>query len=40
VPGFIRDAVYDVIARFRYSIFGKKDECMIPGPELKSRFVG
>ena len=40
VPAFIRDAVYDLIARFRYNIFGKKDQCMIPGPDLKSRFVG
>jgi predicted DCC family thiol-disulfide oxidoreductase YuxK len=40
VPAFIRDTVYDLIARFRYKIFGKKEQCMIPGPELKSRFVG
>jgi predicted DCC family thiol-disulfide oxidoreductase YuxK len=39
VPALIRDVVYDLIARFRYSIFGKKDQCMIPGPDLKSRFV-
>ena len=39
VPPFIRNAVYDFIARNRYKWFGKKDECMIPTPELKSRFI-
>jgi predicted DCC family thiol-disulfide oxidoreductase YuxK len=39
VPRFIRDAVYDVIAKNRYRWFGKKDNCMIPTPELKSRFL-
>lgn len=39
VPRFIRDWVYNVIATNRYRWFGKKDQCMIPSPELKSRFV-
>lgn len=39
VPRFIRDSVYDFIASNRYRWFGKKDQCMIPTPELKSRFV-
>lgn len=39
VPRFMRDGVYDWIARNRYSLFGKKDECMIPTPELKGRFI-
>lgn len=39
VPPFIRNAVYDFIASNRYKWFGKKDECMIPTPELKSRFI-
>lgn len=39
VPKFIRDGVYNLIARNRYRWFGKKDECMIPTPELKSRFL-
>ena len=38
-PRFIRDAVYDFIARNRYKWFGKKDQCMVPGEELKSRFL-
>lgn len=39
VPKFIRDAVYNWIARNRYRWFGKKDACMIPTPELKARFL-
>ncbi len=39
IPRFIRNAVYDWIARNRYRWFGKKDSCMIPTPELKSRFL-
>jgi len=39
VPAFLRDAVYNFIARNRYKWFGKKDTCMIPTPALKSRFL-
>lgn len=39
VPAFIRDAVYNIIAKNRYKWFGKRDACMIPTPELKARFL-
>ena len=39
VPKIIRDWIYDIIAENRYRWFGKKDQCMIPSPELKSRFI-
>lgn len=39
IPAVIRDAVYNFIARNRYKWFGKKDACMIPTPELQSRFL-
>lgn len=39
VPAFIRNWVYDYIARNRYKWYGKRDECMIPTPELKSKFL-
>lgn len=39
IPPFIRDGVYDIIARNRYKWFGKRDECRIPTPELRSRFI-
>jgi predicted DCC family thiol-disulfide oxidoreductase YuxK len=39
VPAPVRDAVYDYIARNRYKWYGKKEECMIPDPEMRSRFL-
>jgi predicted DCC family thiol-disulfide oxidoreductase YuxK len=39
VPGFVRNAVYDYVARNRYRWFGKKDQCMMPSPALKARFL-
>jgi len=38
VPRFIRDGVYDQIAKHRYQWFGKRDICMVPNQNLKSRF--
>lgn len=38
-PAFLRDPVYDLIARYRYQWFGKRESCMIPTPELRSRFL-
>ena len=39
VPTFIRNWVYDFIAANRYKWFGKKEACMIPTPELQSKFI-
>ncbi|MET4081619.1 putative DCC family thiol-disulfide oxidoreductase YuxK [Pedobacter sp. UYP30] len=39
VPKFIRNGVYNVVARNRYKWFGKQESCWIPTPELKSRFL-
>ena len=39
VPAFIRNAVYNIIAKNRYKWFGKKENCMIPTPALQSRFL-
>ena len=38
VPGFLRDAIYNLIAAKRYQWFGRTDSCRIPTPELESRF--
>jgi len=38
IPPFIRNGFYKIVAKYRYNWFGKKDRCMIPTPELKSRF--
>ena len=40
VPRPVRDFVYKVFARNRYRLFGKRDVCMVPTQEFKSRFVG
>lgn len=39
VPRPMRDWVYDVVARNRYRWFGRRDVCMVPTPELQSRFL-
>lgn len=39
IPKFIRDFFYNIIARNRYKWFGKKEECMVPTPEIKDRFL-
>jgi predicted DCC family thiol-disulfide oxidoreductase YuxK len=39
VPSFLRDIIYDFVAKNRYKWFGKKDECWLPSPELKKRFL-
>ncbi|SCY03183.1 Predicted thiol-disulfide oxidoreductase YuxK, DCC family [Nonlabens sp. Hel1_33_55] len=39
LPKFITNTVYDFIARNRYDWFGKKDNCMIPTTDLKSKFL-
>lgn len=39
IPDPIRDAVYDFVANNRYRWFGKKEECMLPRPEWKDRFL-
>jgi predicted DCC family thiol-disulfide oxidoreductase YuxK len=39
VPIKWRDWLYDIVAGNRYQWFGKRDQCMIPTPELQSRFL-
>jgi len=39
IPRPLRDFVYSIIAKTRYKIFGKRETCMIPTPELKQRFL-
>lgn len=40
IPRFLRDAVYNAIASYRYRWFGRRDACMVPDASLKARFVG
>ncbi|ETT51712.1 MULTISPECIES: thiol-disulfide oxidoreductase DCC family protein [Paenibacillus] len=39
IPKFIRNAVYNWVARNRYRWFGKDEACMLPTPEIKDRFL-
>ena len=39
VPTFIRDRVYNLIEKHRYQWFGKRDVCMVPTENLKSKFL-
>jgi predicted DCC family thiol-disulfide oxidoreductase YuxK len=38
-PAFIRNALYDFVGKNRYKWFGEKNECWVPTPELKKRFI-
>jgi predicted DCC family thiol-disulfide oxidoreductase YuxK len=39
VPRPVRDWLYDRLARNRYRLFGRQESCMIPTPEIRSRFL-
>lgn len=39
IPRSIRDRIYRWVAKNRYAWFGKKESCMLPTPNLKSRFL-
>ena len=39
IPKYFRDWIYIFIASNRYTWFGKKDTCMLPGNDIKSRFL-
>ena len=38
-PLFLRDGVYNLVARNRYKWFGKRDSCMVPTPDVMARFL-
>jgi predicted DCC family thiol-disulfide oxidoreductase YuxK len=39
LPTGLRDFVYDYLAKNRYKLYGQKETCMIPSPELKAKFL-
>jgi len=39
VPGPLREIAYDTVAEHRYRVFGRKDECPVPDPETRERFL-
>lgn len=38
-PKFLRDGIYDLIAKNRYFLFGKKDTCSTPSEKDIKRFI-
>ena len=39
LPRPLRDLAYRVFARNRYRLFGQSDQCLVPTPELRRRFL-
>ena len=39
LPAAVLDRAYDVIARNRYRVFGRFEQCLAPRPEFRGRFV-
>ena len=39
VPKPLRNAVYNLVARNRYRIFGKYDACFVPDADLRARVI-
>jgi len=39
IPKFIRDFFYNLIARYRYSWFGKRESCMVPDENISNKFL-
>ena len=38
-PCTFRDSIYHLIAKYRYKWFGRSEQCMVPTPELRERFL-
>lgn len=39
VPAPLRDIFYRLLAKNRYRLFGKREVCMVPTPEIRQRFL-
>jgi predicted DCC family thiol-disulfide oxidoreductase YuxK len=39
LPRWLRDRGYSLVARHRYSVFGKSDVCMMPDPKHRHKFL-
>ena len=39
IPRAILDWLYDIVAKNRYSWFGKQDRCMVPDKKIISKFL-
>jgi len=39
LPRSLRDMAYRLFAKYRYRLFGRRDSCMMPTPEVRARFL-
>jgi predicted DCC family thiol-disulfide oxidoreductase YuxK len=39
IPAFIRNFIYDIIAKYRYRIFGKSDTCIAPSTDFDGKII-
>lgn len=39
IPRPVRDFVYDMVAKTRYRVFGRRNTCMVPAPEVREWFM-
>lgn len=39
LPPRLLDRAYDLVARHRYRVFGRYDQCVLPRPEHRARFI-
>ena len=39
VPAPLRDAAYKLVAKYRYLVFGKSEDCRVPTGDFKRRFI-
>lgn len=39
LPKFLRNGIYNLVAKKRYQWFGKKEQCMVPTAALKAKFL-
>jgi predicted DCC family thiol-disulfide oxidoreductase YuxK len=39
VPRPLRDRLYDLVARHRYRLFGRRETCMVPSASIRKRFL-
>jgi predicted DCC family thiol-disulfide oxidoreductase YuxK len=40
LPASLLDVGYDLVARYRYRLFGRHDQCLLPRAEDRDRFIG
>jgi predicted DCC family thiol-disulfide oxidoreductase YuxK len=40
LPTRLLDLLYDLVARYRYRVFGRSEQCFVPNEKDQARFVG